>query len=115
MIIIFIIFFLSSPIHHPDPSPSSHTGNPILCFGCQHGLQKLSEYWRQHRDLQARVLKAMQSTCLQLPEEKSIQDCVDEVDVMFPVFSQLLAHLDAKKACLNAGVCVSLQWKEGLF
>ena len=97
------------------PSPSPGPGNPILCFGCQHGLQELVEYWRQHRELQTRVLKALQSACLKLPDEKSIQSCVDEVDVMFPVLAQLVANLDAKKACHNSGVCPSLEWKTNMF
>jgi len=99
----------------PGPTFAPLPGNPILCFGCQHGLQELVNYWRQHRDLQSKVLNLLQSACLKLPEEKSIQECVDEVDVMFPVFAKLVANLDPKIACRNAGVCRDLTWKNGLF
>jgi len=99
----------------PGPTSTPIPGNPIICFGCQHGLQELSNYWRQHREIQSKVLNSLQSACLKLPEEKSIQECVDEVDVMFPVFAKLVANLDAKMACHNAGVCPDLTWKNGLF
>jgi len=100
-----------------QPAPTSHAlpGNPFLCFGCQHGLRELSNYWRENHGLQAKVLNLLQSACLKLPESQSIQECVDEVDVMFPVFAKLVANLDVKTACRNAGVCPDLNWKNGLF
>jgi len=99
----------------PGPTPSYFPGNPLLCFGCQRGLGKLVDYWRLHRELRTKVLTAMQSACLRLPDQKSVQDCVDEVDVMFPVMAQLLSDLDPKKVCHNTGYCVDAQWKHGFF
>lgn len=99
----------------PAPTSPAIPGNPLLCFGCQHGLQALSDYWRKDQGLQAKVQNLLQSACLKLPHESAIQECVDEVDVMFPVFAKLVANLNAKMVCHNAGVCPDLTWKNGLY
>jgi len=92
---------------YPGPDQPHGPGNPILCFGCEKGLQKIVELWRKDPIFQEKVHNVMQSVCLRLPDHSSMQECVDEVDVVFPIFSQLVINMNPKQACTNAGVCAS--------